>query len=240
MANTWGSNGNSDRFPLLGSKITADGDCSHEIKRHLLLGRKVMTNLANVLKSRDITVSTKVHLVEAMAFPVVTYGCESLTIKKAEHQRIDAFQLWCWRGLLDSKEIQPVHPKGNQSWIFTGRTDAEAEATILWPPDVKNWLIGKDHDAGKDWRQKEKRVTEDEMVGWHHWFNGHEFEQTLGDGEGQGSLVCCNPWVTKSWTRLSNWTEPIYLPSLHGIKSDAESTLKYCSAICISIFLRVI
>ena len=97
---------------------------------------------------------------------------------------------------LDSKEIQPVQPKGNQSWIFTGRIDAEAEATILWPPDVKTWLNRKDPDAGKDWRQKEKRVTEDEIVGWHRSFNRHEFEQTLGDGEGQGSLVCCNPCVT--------------------------------------------
>ena len=105
-------------FIFLGPKITADGDCSHEIKRCLLLGRKVMTDLDSILKSRDITLSTKVHLVKAMVFPVVMYGCESWTIKKAEHQRIDAFELWCWRRLespLDCKEIQPVHPKGNQS-----------------------------------------------------------------------------------------------------------------------------
>ena len=105
-------------FILGGSKITEDGDCSHKIKRHLLLGRKVMTKLDNVLKSRDITLPTKVCLVKAMVFPVVMYGCESWTVKKAEHQRIDAFELWCWRRLessLDSKEIQPVHPKGNQS-----------------------------------------------------------------------------------------------------------------------------
>ena len=105
-------------FIFGGSKITADGDCSHEIKRYLLLGRKVMTNLESILKSRDITLPTKVHLVKAMAFPVVMYRCESWTIKKAEHQRIDAFELWCWRRLLsplDSKEIQPVHPKGNHS-----------------------------------------------------------------------------------------------------------------------------
>ena len=95
-------------------------------------------------------------------------------------------------GPLDSKEIKPVNPKENQSWIFTGRTDAEAEAPILWPPDVKSWLTGKDPDAGKDWRQ-EKGMTEDEMVGWHHWLNGHEFEQTLEDSEGQGSLACCSP-----------------------------------------------
>ena len=115
-----------------GSKITADGDCSHEIKRRLLLGRKVMSNLDSILKSRDITLSSKVCLVKAMVFPVVMYGCERWTIKKAEHQRIDAFELWCWRRL----EIQPVHPKGDQSWVFTGRTDVEAETPVLWPPDV--------------------------------------------------------------------------------------------------------
>ena len=102
MANRWGNNGNSDRlyFIFLGSKITADGDCSHEIKRHLLLARKAMTNLDSILKSRDITLPTKIHLIKAMVFPVVTYGCESQTIKKVEHQRIDAFELWCWRRLL--------------------------------------------------------------------------------------------------------------------------------------------
>ena len=122
-------------FIFLGSKITADGDCSHEIKRRLLLGRKVMTNLDSILKSRDITLSTKVLLVKAMVFLVVMYGCESWTVKKAECQRIDAFELWCWRRLfespLDCKEIQPVHPKGNQSRIFIGRTDVEAEISIL-------------------------------------------------------------------------------------------------------------
>ena len=108
---------------------------------------------------------------------------------------------------LDCKEIQPVHPKGNQSWIFIERTDAEAETPILWPPDVKNWLTGKDPDAGKDWRQEEKGMTEDGMVGMHHWLGGHEFEQAPGVGDEQGSLVCCSPGGPKSWTRLSNWTE---------------------------------
>ena len=165
---------------LEGSKITADGDCNHEIKRHSLLGRKVITNLDSILKSRDITLPTKFHLVKAMVFPVVMYGCKIWTIKKAEHQRIDAFELWYWRrpleSSLDCKEIQPVHPKGNQSWMFIGRTDAEAQAPILWPPDLKNWLIWKDPDAGKDWRWEEKGTTEDEMVGWHHWHDEHEFE----------------------------------------------------------------
>ena len=125
-----------------GSKITADGDCSHEIKKRLLLGRKVMTNLDSIFKSRDITLPTKLHLVKAMVFPVVMYGCESWTVKKAERQRIDAFELWCWRRVLenplDCKEIQPVHSKGDQSWVFIGRTDAKAETPVLWPPHVKS------------------------------------------------------------------------------------------------------
>ena len=132
-----------------------------------------------------------------MFFPVVMYGCESWTIKKGEHWKIDAFELWCWRRLLrvpwtDCKEIQSVHPKGDQSWTFIGRIDAETP--ILWPPDAKNWLTGKDPDAGKDWRQEEKGMTEDEMVGWHHWLDGYEFEQVLGVGDRQGDLVCFSPW----------------------------------------------
>jgi len=129
-------------FIFGGSKITTDGDCSHEIKRRLLLRRKVMTNLESIFKSRDITLPTKVRLVKAMVFPVVMYGCESWTIKKAEHQRIDAFELWVLEKTLESpldcKEIQPVHPKGDQSWVFIGRTDVEAETTIVCPPDAKN------------------------------------------------------------------------------------------------------
>ena len=135
-----------------------------------------------VLKSRDITLQIKICTVKAMVFPVVMYGCESWTIKKAEHQRIDAFELWCWRSPLDSKAIRPVNPKGNQPWLFLGRTDPEA--LILWPPDVKSWLTGKDPNAENDWRQEEKGMTEDEMVGWQHGLNGHEFEPTPGDGEG--------------------------------------------------------
>ena len=125
-----------------GFKITADGDCSREMKRNLLLGRKVMTKLDSTLKSRDITLPTKAHLVKVMVFTIVIYGCESWPIKKTEHRRIDAFELWCWRRLLrvpwDCKEIQPVHPKGDYSWVFIGRTDAEAEMPILWPPDAKS------------------------------------------------------------------------------------------------------
>ena len=194
-------------FIFLGSKITADGECSHEIKRRLLHGRKVVTSIDSILKGRDITLPTKVRLVKAMVFPVVMYGCESWTVKKAKLKN------WCFwtvvlektpESPLDCKEIQPVHPKGDQSWVFIGRTDVEAETPILCPPDEKSWLIWKDPDSGKDWRQEEKGMTEDEMVGWHHWLNGHEFEQAPGDGEGQGSLVCYSPWVAKSWILLSN------------------------------------
>ena len=147
-----------------------------------------------------------------MIFPVVIYGCEGCTIKKAEHQRIDA--LWTavlektLESPLDCKEIQPVYPKGNQSWIFIGKTDAETETPILWPLDVKNWLIWKDPDAGKDWRWEEKEMTEDEMVGWHHWLNGHEFDKTLGVGDGQGCLVCCSPSghrVGHNWATELKW-----------------------------------
>ena len=139
-----------------GSRTTADGDCSHEIKRCLLLRRNAMTNLDSILESREITLPTT------------------------------------------------VHPKGNHSWMFIGRTDVAAETPILWPHDEKNWLIWKDPDVGKTWRQKEKGTTEDEMVGWHHWLDRHEFEQALGVSDGQGGLACCSPW---GWTWLSNWTD---------------------------------
>ena len=148
-----------------------------------------------VLRCRDVTLLTKVRIVKTVGFPLVMYECENWTIKIAEHWRIDAFKLWCWRRLLRVSwiaDIKPVHPKGNQPRIFI-RTDAEAEAVILWPPDAKNWLIGKDLDAGKDRSGEEKGAAEDEMVRQHHQLERHEFEQTLGDSKGQGSLVCCTP-----------------------------------------------
>ena len=159
----------------------------------------------------------KIHLVKAIVFPVVTYGCDSWTVKTTECRRIDAFELWCWRRLLKvplDNKIKPVNPKGNQSWIFIGRTDAEAPT--LWPSDVKNWLIGKDPDSGKDWRQKEKRTTEDKMDGWHHWLDGHEFEQAPEVGDGQGSLACCSPWGRKSRTQLNNWIELNWMTKITG------------------------
>ena len=157
---------------------------------------------------------TKFRLVKAMVFPVVKYGCESWTIKKAGCWRIDDFELALEKTLespLDNKEIQPVHPKGSQSLLFIGRTDAEVETAILWPPDVKNWLTRKDTDAGKDWRWEEKGTTEDEMAGWHHWLDGHESEWAPGVGDGQGSLECCSLWDCKEsdTTGWLNWTELI-------------------------------
>ena len=196
-----------------GSKITADDDWSHEIKRCFLLGRKAMTNLDNILKSRDISLPTKVRLVKALVFPVVMYGCELDHNKNWELKNCCFWTVVLEKTLespLDCKEIQTVHPKGNQSWIFIGRIDAEPEAPILWPPDVKSWLIWKDPDAGKGWRHEKKGTTEYEMVGWHHWLDGHEFEQTLGVGDGPGGLACCMQSMgLQSRVWLSDWTEPI-------------------------------
>ena len=144
-----------------------------------------------------------------MVFPVVMDGCESWTVRKKNRCFLIVLLEKTLENPLDHKEIKPISLKGNQPWIFIGRIDAEAEALILWPSDAKRWLVRKDPHSGKDWRQEEKGMTEDEMVGWHHQLNGHEFEQALGDGEGQGSLVCCSPWGCKEsdTTEQLNWTE---------------------------------
>ena len=165
MANRWGSNGNSERLYFLGLQNHCSGDCSHEIKSPLLLWRKAITNLDTILKSRDITLLTKVHLVKAMVFPVVMYGCESSTIKKAEHWRIDAFELWCWRRLL---RVLWTARRSNKSTLKEIRPEYSLEGLMLWPPNANNWLTGKDPDAGKDRRWEEKGMTEDEKVVWHH------------------------------------------------------------------------
>ena len=175
---------------------------------------KAVTNRNSILKSRDITLLTQVRLVKTMVFPVVIYGCESWTIKKIEHRRIDAFELWCWRRLL---RVPWTARRSNPSILKEISPEYSLEGLMLklhlmlklWPPDVKNWFIRKDLDAGKDWRQKEKRITEDEMVRWHHRLDGHEFEQALGNGDGQGSLVCCSPWGRKESDTAEqlNWTE---------------------------------
>ena len=171
-----------------------------------------MANLDSILKSRDITLPTKVRLVKAMVFPVVMYGCESWTTKKADRWRIYGFELWCWRRLL---RVPWTARKSNQSilkeiksWVFIGRTDVEAETPILWPPDAKSWLIWKYPDAGKDWEREEKGMTEDEMVGWHQWFNGHGFGWNVGVGDGQGDVACCGSWGCREsdTTEWLNWT----------------------------------
>ena len=186
-------------------------DCSLEIKRHLLLGRKVVTNLDSIFKSRDITLPTKVCLLKTMVFPVVMYGCESWTVK-VEHWRIDAFELWCWRRLL---RVPWTIRRSNRSILkeispgcSLGRNDTKAETPVLWPPHGKSWLIGKDSDVGRDWRQ-EKGTTEEEMAGWHHWLDGRESEWTPGVGDGQGGLACCHSWGRKEsdTTEQLNWTE---------------------------------
>ena len=178
---------------------------------------KVMTNLDSIFKSGDITLPTKVCLVKAMVFPVVMYGCESCTVRKAECRRIDAVEIWCWRRLL---RVPWTARRSNQSIlkeISPGRTDAKAETPILWPPHAKSWLIGKDSDTGRDWGQEEEGTTEDNMAGWHHWLDGREFGWTLGVGDGQRGLACCNSLGLKEsdTTEQLNWTEewllsPVY------------------------------
>ena len=186
MTNRWGQSRNSYRFPFIGDWMIEDGDCSTndwgwwlqpQIKRHLLLGGKAMPNLDSVLKSTEITLLTNVHILKLWF-----YSSHGQTWE-LDHKEVWALKNWCYLTVvldkplgipLDSNEIKPVNPKRNQPWINTGRTDAEAP--ILWPPDVKSWLIGKASDAGKDWRQEEKGTTEDEMVGWHHRLSGHEGE----------------------------------------------------------------
>ena len=172
-----------------------------------------MTNLDNILKSKDITLPTKVCLVKSMVFPgghvwMWELNCEESWVPKN----------WCfWTVVLEKtlesrlvcNEIQPVHSEGDQPWDFFGRNDAKAETTVLWPPHAKSWLIGKDSDAETDWGQEEKGMTEDEMAGWHLWLDGREFEWIPGDGDAQGSLVCCDSWGRKEsdTTERLNWTE---------------------------------
>ena len=182
---------------FLGSKITADGDYSHENKRCLFLERKAMTNLDSILKSGDVTLPSKVHIVKAMVFPAVMYGCESWGIKKAECQRTDAFKLWCWRRLLTW-----TARVSNQSIIKEINSEYSLEGLMLklklqYFSHLMRRLVGKDPDAGKNWGDKEKGVTEEEMVGWHRWLNEHDFKQALGPGDGQRSLA----------TEQLNWSE---------------------------------
>ena len=196
-------------FIFGGSNITADGHCSYEIKRCLLIGSKVMTNLDSLLKSRDVTFPTTVHLVKAMFF---SSGCVWMWELDCEESWVPknlCFWTVCWRRHL--RLLSWAARSSNQSIlkkVFFGRTDAKAEPPILWPPHVKSWLIGKAFDAGSDWGQEKKGATEDEMAGWNHWLDGHEFVWTQGVGDGQGGLACCDSWGCREsdTTEWLNWT----------------------------------
>ena len=193
---------------FLGSKISADGDCSHEIKRRSLLGRKVMTNLDSILRSRDIKFANKGPSSQGNGFSSVHVWMCELDCEKSW-----MLKTWCFQTVvlekifespLDCKEIQPVHPKGDQSWVFIGRTDAEAETPVLWPPHAKSWLMWKDHDAGRNWGQEEKGTTEDEMAGWHPWLDGMSLSKLRELVMDRRSGI---HGVAKIRTRLSDWTE---------------------------------
>ena len=230
MANRWGSNGNHD-FIFLGSKITVDGDYCHEIKRRLLLGRKAMTNLDSILKSRDITFPIKVNIVKAMVFPVVMYGCESRTIKKAEHQRIDA---WCfWAVVSEKTSVHGVAKsrtrlsdftlairRSNQSILKEMSPEYSLEGLMLtlklqylatWCKELTHW---KRPWCWERLKEGAEGMTEDEMVGWHHQLNGHELEQILGNTEGQGSLGCCSSWSLKV-LETTDWTITVKVKDLY-------------------------
>ena len=182
-----------------------------------------MTNLDIIFKSRDISLPTKVHLVKAMVFPVVMYGCESWTVKKAKHRRIDTFELWCWRGLL---RVPWTARRSNQS-ILKISPGISLEGLLLklklqyFGHLIQSWLLGKDSDAGRDWGQEEKGMTEDEMAEWHHQLDGHESEWAPGVGDGQGGLACCDSWGRKEsdMTEQLNWTELSFLISSASVRS---------------------
>ena len=219
MVNRLGNSGNRKNFILGGSKITADDDCIHEIKTLAPCKKSYEQPRQHIKKQR--------HYFADKGPSSQSYGFSSSHIWMWELDYKESWVLknWCFwtvvlettlESPLDCKEIQPVHPKGNQSWVFIGRTDAEAETLILRLPDSKKWLIWKDPDAGKDGRQEEKGAPEDEMVGWHHWLNRHEFEKALGVRDGQKSLACFTPWDCKE----SDMTERLNLTELNALPTE--------------------
>ena len=218
MANRWGNNENSDRLHFGRLQNHPEWWLAAMKLTHLLLGRKVMTN------PRQHTKKERHYFPDKGPSSFQRYGFSSSHVWTWELDYKESWmpKNWCFwivvlaktlESPLDCKEAKPVNPKGNQSWRLIGRTDVEAEAPILWPPDVKSWLTGKDPDAGKDWRQEEKGKREDEMVGWHHWLNGCEFEQSLGVGDGQGSPACYSSWGRKEsdMTEQLNWLTDVVI-----------------------------
>ena len=216
-------NGNTTWFNKSTTGYLFEENKNTNSKRHLLLGRKVMTNLDSIMKSRDITLPTKLCLVKAMVFPVVMYGCESWTVKKAECQRIDAFELWCWRRLLrvlwtarrsNQSILKEISPGCSLEGLM-----AKAETPVLWPPHAKSWLIGKDSDAGSDWGQEEKGTTEDETAGWHHQMMDmslSELPELVMDTEVWRAAI---HGIAKSWTQLSDLTTLKQILLLGGLRS---------------------
>ena len=207
------------------------------MERRLLLGRKAMTNLDSILNSRDITLPTK------SIYSKLWFSSNHVEMWEQDHKESLVLKNWCFWTVrlektlerpLDSKEIKSVNPKRNQSWIFIGRTDAEAETLIFWLPDAKNCLVGKDSFAKKDWRQEERGTTEDEMVGWHGRLDGHEFEKAPGVGDGQGSLAFCSPWGLKETdtTEWLNWTKLINL-----VLYKYWIYVYICKCVCIYVYV---
>ena len=222
-----------------GSKITADGDCSHEIKRRLLLGRKVMTNFDSIFRSRNITLTTNVHLWRLWFFH---WSCMDVRIRLWRKLSVEELMLLnCGVGedSCESLGLQgdPTSPSQRRAVLGIHWKDwCWSWTPIIWPPAVKNWLLGKDPDVGKDWRQGEKGMTEDEMVGWHHWLDGHEFEQALKVGDGQGGLACCSPWgcrVRHDWATELNW---VWICS--SLSLSSPSPLVTISFLCLWVYFH--
>ena len=212
MVNRWGNNGNSERLYIRRLQNHCQWWLQQSNYKMLACLKKSSERRIYIFLSRDMNLLKKFSIIKAMISPVAMYECDSCTIKNGEWWRIDGFELWCRQDSWESLGLQgdpPSHPKGNQTWVFIGRPNAEIEPPILWPTEVKDWLIRKDPVTGKAWRQEEKRMTEDEMVGWSHQLDGHEFAQAPGVGEEEHALSWCSPLGCKEsdMTERLNWTE---------------------------------